>query len=343
LRNRLGTGREVTLADVAEYAGVSASTASRALNGRGELSEQTRAAVREAAAALRFEPSQLARSLRTRTTSTVGFVVPDVSSPFYAAALKGAQRTLEQSGFRVLLMDSGQTADGEVAALRTLLAHRVDGLLVSTVGIERDRFEALVGGRATPCVFFDSAVTGSGAGCVLLDNKAGIELLVDHVLSHGHRRVGLLAGSLRETSGRDRVDAFLAALRRHGISTPDEYIAGDRWTQANGDLATRWILTTDPRPTALISSSVELALGALLACRDLGVRIPDELALATFDDAYFAELLDPPLTAVAYDPADVGHRAAELLVEAIRDPDSGPRRITVEVALVPRRSCGCAR
>jgi DNA-binding LacI/PurR family transcriptional regulator len=337
----LGTGREVTLADVAEYAGVSASTASRALNGRGELSEETRAAVREAAAALHFEPSHLARSLRTRTTSTVGFVVPDVSSPFYAAALKGAQRTLEQSGFRVLLMDSGQAPDGEVAALRTLLAHRVDGLLVATVGLERERFDATLVGRATPCVFFDSTVDGTGAGSVLLDNKAGIELLVDHVLAHGHRRVGLLAGSLRETSGRDRVDAFLAALRRHGIATPDGYIAGDRWTQANGDLATRWILAADPPPTALISSSVELALGALLACRGLGVRIPDELAVATFDDAYFAELLDPPLTAVAYDPAEVGRRAAGLLVEAIRDPDFGPRRVTVDVALVPRRSCGC--
>jgi DNA-binding LacI/PurR family transcriptional regulator len=177
----------------------------------------------------------------------------------------------------------------------------------------------------------------------VLDDPADLAVLVDHVLAHGHRRVALLAGSLRETSGRERADAFLAALRRHGISTPDGYIAGDRWTQATGDLATRWILSTNPRPSALISSSVELALGALLACRDLGVRVPDDLALATFDDAYFAELLDPPLTAVAYDPADVGRRAAEVLVEAIRDPDSGPRRITVSVALVPRRSCGCAQ
>jgi len=338
----LGTGREATLADVAEYAGVSASTASRALNGRGELSEQTRAAVREAAAALQFEPSQLARSLRTRTTSTVGFVVPDVSSPFYAAALKGAQRTLEQSGFRVLLMDSGQAADGEVAALRTLLAHRVDGLLVSTVGLDRDRFVTLVAGRATPCVFFDSAVADTGAGTVLLDNEAGIDLLVEHMLEHGHRRVALLAGSLRETSGRDRLDAFVAALQRHGISTRQEYIAGDRWTQQNGDLATRRILGSNPPPTALISSSVELALGALLACRDLGVRIPDDLALATFDDAYFAELLDPPLTTVAYDPADVGRLAAQLLVGTIRDPESGPHKLTVGVELVLRRSCGCS-
>ena len=342
MRNRLGTGREVTLADVAEYAGVSASTASRALNGRGELSERTRAAVREAADALHFEPSHLARSLRTRTTSTVGFVVPDVSSPFYATALKGAQRTLEQAGFRVLLMDSGQEAEGEVAALRTLLAHRVDGLLVCTVGIERDRFDALVGGRATPCVFFDSAVGDTGAGTVLLDNEAGIDLLVDHVVEHGHRRIGLLAGSLKETSGRERVEAFRAALLRHGIAVDDRYIAGDRWTQENGDSATRRILATNPRPTALVSSSVELALGALLACRDLGVRIPDDLALATFDDAYFAELLDPPLTAVAYDPADVGGRAAEVLVEAIRKPGYGRRRLTVRVDLVTRRSCGCA-
>ena len=157
MRNRLRTGREVTLADVAEYAGVSASTASRALNGRGELSPETRAAVIEAADRLHFEPSQLARSLRTRTTSTIGFVVPDVSSPFYASALQGAQRTLGEAGYRVLLMDSGQSADGELAALRTLLAHRVDGLLVSTIGIERERFDSLVTRRGTPCVFFDSA------------------------------------------------------------------------------------------------------------------------------------------------------------------------------------------
>jgi LacI family transcriptional regulator len=342
LRNRLRTGREVTLADVAEYAGVSASTASRALNGRGELSPETRAAVIEAADRLHFEPSQLARSLRTRTTSTIGFVVPDVSSPFYASALQGAQRTLGEAGYRVLLMDSGQSADGELAALRTLLAHRVDGLLVSTIGIERERFDSLVTRRGTPCVFFDSAVEDSGEGSVLLDNAAGIELLVEHVLEHGHRQIGLLVGSIEETSGIERVRAFHEAARRHGLEVHPDHVAGERWTLENGRDATRRILASDPPPTAIVSSSVELALGALLACRELGVRIPDDLALATFDDAYFAELLDPPLTAVAYDPSVVGSRAASLLVEAIRDADAEPRNVTIPVALVTRRSCGCA-
>jgi LacI family transcriptional regulator len=342
LRNRLRTGRDVTLADVAEVAGVSASTASRALSGRGELSPVTRAAVIEAARQLQFEPSHLARSLRTQTTHTVGFVVPDVSSPFYAAALKGAQAVLEEAGYRVLLMDSEQAVDGEVEALRTLGAHRVDGLLVSTVGIGLDRFDGLVTRRGTPCVFFDSVLAGRGAGSVLLDNRAGIELLVDHLVGHGHSRIGLLTGSLHETSGSERRDAFLDATRRRGLAVHPEHVAGRRWSAEQGFAATLAVLQATPAPTALVASSVELALGALAAARKLGLRIPDELALATFDDAYFAELRDPPLTAVAYDPVVVGRRAAELLVGAMRDGDTNRRDERVAVELIRRRSCGCA-
>jgi LacI family transcriptional regulator len=342
LRNRLLSGRNVTLADVAEYAGVSASTASRALNGRGELSDQTRAAVLEAADVLQFEPSLLARSLRTRTTWTVGFVVPDVSSPFYATALKGAQAALEASGYRVMLMDSGQEPDGELAALRTLLNHQIDGLLLSTVGIPVEGFEELVARRGTPCVFFDSVLPGAGEGSVLLENADGIDRLVDHLVDHGHRRIGLLSGSLTETSGRERLDGFHAAMHRHGLDVPVGYVGGDRWSSAAGREATLTILATDPRPTAVISSSVELALGCMFACRERGLVIPDDLALATFDDAYFAELLDPPLTAVAYDPLQVGHAAAALLVDAMRDGPGDRRDLTVSVTLVKRRSCGCA-
>ncbi len=332
----------MTLADVAEYAGVSASTASRALNGRGELSDETRAAVIEAAGVLQFEPSLLARSLRTRTTWTVGFVVPDVSSPFYAAALKGAQAALEESGYRVMLMDSGQSADGELAALRTLLNHQIDGLLLSTVGIPVERFEELVARRATPCVFFDSVLQGAGDGSVLLDNGDGIDRLVDHLAGHGHTRIGLLAGSLEESSGSQRLDAFHAAMARHGHAVPEGYVRGDRWSTAAGCKAALQLLDADPRPTALVASSVELALGAMFACRERGLSIPGDLALATFDDAYFAELLEPPLTAVGYDPMEVGRIAATLLVEAMGETSGGRRDLTVPVTLVARRSCGCA-
>jgi DNA-binding LacI/PurR family transcriptional regulator len=340
LRNRLQNGGVVTLADVAKRAGVSASTASRALNGRGELSDETRAAVAEAARALQFQPSQLARSLRTSTTHTVGFVVPDVSSPFYAAALKGAQTTLHDAGYRTLLMDCEQSSEREIEALQTLLAHRVDGLLVSTVGLDREQFEQITGGRL-PCVFFDSSIVDTGDGSVILDNYAGIDLLVDHLVGHGHRRIGLLAGSPSETSGFERRAAFENAMARHAPDVAIAGIAGREWSLREGERATHELFKHEP--TALVSSSVELALGAMLACRETGRRVPDDVALATFDDAYFAELLDPPLTAVTYRPRDVGEAAANLLVEAMSDDEPLRRDLSFDVELVVRGSCGCGR
>jgi LacI family transcriptional regulator len=343
LRNRLTTEqtgrrrRSATLADVAASAGVSASTASRALNGRGELSASTRAAVQEAAERLGFQPSPLARSLRTRQTYTVGFVVPDVASPFYAASLKGAQSVLEAAGYRVLLMDSELSVEGELAALRTLVNHQVDGLLVATAGVGVEEFEELVGGSGTPCVFLDSVVEGAGAGAVTLENDQGIALLVEHLRDeHGHTRIALLAGSQQETSGTERLEAF---VRR--TSTPPELIRVCPWTVAAGTAATRELLALAPRPTAIVASSAELGLGCLAACRELGVRLPDELALVTFDDPYFGALLEPSLTAVAYDPAEVGRSSAALLVEAMADEDAERREVRVPVALVRRRSCGC--
>jgi LacI family transcriptional regulator len=329
-----------TLADVAASAGVSASTASRALNGRGELSAATRAAVHEAAARLHFQPSPLARSLRTRQTYTVGFVVPDVASPFYAACLKGAQGVLETAGYRVMLMDSDQSVDGELAALRTLVNHRVDGLLVATAGIGRDEFYDAVGAE-TPCVFLDSVLDGVGAGAVTLENAPGIDLLVEHLREHGHTRIALLAGSQLETSGTERLDAFVAAVKRTGADRSPELIRACSWTQEAGAEETRTLLALEPRPTAIVASSAELGLGCIAACRELGVSLPGELALATFDDPYFGALLEPSLTAVGYDAAEVGRSAAALLVEAMQDGEAERREVRVTVSLIRRRSCGC--
>src|SRR5207237_7137002 len=128
------------------------------------------------------------------------------------ASLKGAQSVLETAGYRVMLMDSELSVDGEIAALRTLVNHQVDGLLVATAGVEAGEFEELVGAAGTPCVFLDSVVDGAGAGSVTLENHAGIALLVEHLRDkHGHTRIALLAGSLQETSGVARLEAFVEA------------------------------------------------------------------------------------------------------------------------------------
>jgi DNA-binding LacI/PurR family transcriptional regulator len=176
---------------------------------------------------------------------------------------------------------------------------------------------------------------------VILDNERGISILVDHLVEHGHRRIGLLSGSLSETSGHERRDAFRKAMKRHAPRVTVAGIAGSRWAQEDGRESTLKLLARKTPPTAIVTASVELALGALLACRERGLRVPEDLAIATFDDAYFAELLDPPLTAVAYDPADVGQAAAAMLVEAMGEDEPKRRDLSIPVRLITRRSCGC--
>lgn len=341
MTTRGGFEGRATLADVARRAGVSPSTASRALNGLGQFTPETRAAVITAADELGFEPSPVARSLRTQRTHTIGFVVPDVSSPFYAAALRGAQRELEREGYRVMLMDSEQDAPRELAALRTLLTHQVDGLLVSTTGISTESFDSVLSGRRTPCVFFDTALEGVGDGVVLLDNHDGIRLLVQHLAGHGHRSIGVLAGPQRETSAIERLDAFREQAAAHGLERRRELIRVCRWTHESGREQTIDLLALKRPPTAIVTCSAELALGCLAACRERGVAVPDGLALACFDDPYVAPLLEPALTAISYEPTELGRVAASLLVERIRSDDGDRSEVRVPVRLVVRRSCGC--
>jgi LacI family transcriptional regulator len=333
--------RRVTLAEVAHRAGVSVTTASRTLNNRGEIAPATRQAVLDAASALNFQPSRLARSLRTQRTHTIGFVVPDVSSPFYAHALKGAQRFLERSGFHVLLMESDQEVAGEIAAIETLLSHQVDGLLLSTAGLTVEHFDEIVGDDGPPSAFFDGVLHGVGASSVVIDNRAGIELLVDHLHGHRHERIALIVGLQAETSSVERRDQFRLSMAKRGLSIDPEYERVCRWSVQSGHDEAAALLALPQPPTAVVAASAELALGCLAACRDRGVSIPDGLAMVAFDDPYFGALLEPPLTAAAYDAAEIGRRAAELLLESIEDPDTPPREIRIPVTLVQRRSCGC--
>jgi DNA-binding LacI/PurR family transcriptional regulator len=332
--------RKTTLADVAEQAGVSTSTASRALNGRGGLAPATRAAVEDAAARLNFQPSPLARSLRTQQTFAVGFVVPDVSSPFYAAALKGAQGRLEQAGYRVMLMDANLDVERELAAVETLLSHQVDGLLVASTGMPRSVFDGAVGAATTPAIFFDGVVEGTGEGAVTLDNEGGIALLVDHLVEHGHEKIALLAGSQRESAGAARMVAFHTAMAAHGISPAERHVKVCAWEIADGRRAGSELLADPEPPTAVLASSAELALGFMSAAAARGARVPDDVALVAFDDPYFGDLLEPSLTAVAYDPRLIGATAADLLVDAMRS-DTEVREVRIPVTLVRRHSCGC--
>ncbi len=329
------------MADVAQRAGVSTATASRALNGRGELAEHTRASVVAAAAALDFRPSRSARSLRTRRTSTVGLVVPSVAHTFYASLIKGAQAYLHDAGYRLILVDSGVEAESMAAAIETLRDHEVDGILVSSTPFGATRFNGLLGN--TPCVFLDEVVPGAGNGSVAIENAKGVALLVEHVAWHGHKRIAFLGGPTNNTASAERLGGFRDAMAERGLDSAPELYRSCDWSIKSGFAAALEMLSLADRPTAIVTASAELALGALAATRSLKLTIPKDVALAMFDDRYFAPLLEPSITAIAYDDVEMGRRGAEMLIGVIRQPADSRHESRLDVRLVPRRSCGCSR
>jgi LacI family transcriptional regulator len=329
----------IRLTDVARLAGVSTTTASRALNGRGELTPETRAAVLEAAAQLGFRPSPFAQLLRTRRSQTVGLIVPHVDHPFYASILQGAQSYLRKVQYRLILVDAGEDPDGVADAIETLLDHWVDGILIATTPFPASRFVELL--RGTPCVFIDETVPGVGVGSVTLDNQAGVSALVEHLAWHGYKRIGFLGGPPDRTDGRERLEGYYSAMTAHSLEVAPGLVRECEWNLRSGVEQTLMLLDGDLIPEAIAASSVELALGGLAACRSRGLRLPDDLAIASFDDTYFAPLLEPALTAISYDAPAIGSQSAELLINAIDSESPGYEEIRVGVHLVRRRSCGC--
>jgi LacI family transcriptional regulator len=295
---------------------------------------------------LGFQPNYLARSLRRGSTMAVGLVVPDVAIAFYARALKGAQEVLEASGYHVLVINTERTAQREADALRTLRAHQVDGLIIATSGGYHD--------IGVPVVFVDNVPIDVGAGAVALCNEEGVGVLVEHLAGHhGHERIayvgpppGVFPADIPSVhrTGRERLDGFRAAMGRAGRALPPEYVRTSdvALTDATASRITGELLSLERPPTAIVAGADTLAMGVLEGARRHGARVPGELALVSFDEPSYADLLDPPVTSLDRHDSQLGRRSAELLLAAMAGdgvPSAGVERVPLELRV--RRSCGC--
>jgi LacI family transcriptional regulator len=331
-----------TLVDVAREAGVSTATASRAMTGKGKVSQATRIRVQQTAALLEYQPSAAARSLRTRATRTIGFVVPDVSSIFYARALKGAQHRLAAAGYQVILMDADEQPDREEAAIRSLAARRVDGLIVCSSGGGGEVARSIARRHGLPLVFFDNVVDGIGDGRVTLANESGMRLLVGHLAQvHGHRRIGFLGGKATETSGSERLAGYRLGMLANGLPVDERWVRAGDWTVSAGQVETAALLDLVEPPTAIISVDAAMTLGALDQLRESGVRVPGEVAICCFDEPAGGALLDPPLTTLVSRDGEIGDLAASLVLRALEHTEAAPVDVRIPMELAIRRSCGC--
>jgi LacI family transcriptional regulator len=323
--------------DVAAAAGVSVATVSRVLNDHPSVSADARAHVLAAVADLGYRPNAVARSLRTDQTRTLGLVISDVLNPYFTALARAVEEEARALGYSVIIGNADERPDLQDHHVRNLLERRIDGLLVSpTDGGSPLMLDAVHAG--TPMVFVDRWIEGVDVPVVRSDGRDAVRELVAHLHRLGHRRLAIIAGPAATTTGRERVDAFREALGACGLALPDDYIGQGDFQAESGRRATERFLALAEPPEAVFAADNLMALGALDAVRARGMRVPDDIALAAFDDIPWFLHTDPPVTAIAQPTGELGRAAVRALVDRIEGRPA--RSVILPARLVVRESCG---
>jgi DNA-binding LacI/PurR family transcriptional regulator len=326
-----------TIRQVAEAAGVSIATVSRVLSGKGGVSDGLAEKVRQSATDLNFRPNRVARGLRRQHTQTIGVLVTDIQNPFFTSVLQSIECVLETSGYVLLLCNSDEQPGREKIHLATLQAEGVAGVIIAPTRSEPGRYQPVVD-NGTPMVLIDREVQDLRADCVTINNHDACVSAVNHLVSLGHTKIGLIAGPSYATTSATRKKGYLQALRDAGIGHTSDFIQAADYKQNGGYDAMGRLLKLADRPTAVIVLNNLMTLGALQAIHEQKLSVPGDIALLGFDDMPWAACLQPPLTVIAQPTYALGEAAAKLLVDRVQNPNLPIRKLMLEAALVVRAS-----
>jgi LacI family transcriptional regulator len=328
-----------TIHDVAQAAGVSVGTASRVLSGHPSTSADSRRRVQAAATELGYRPNARARSLRKAHTDTVGLLIPDVRNPFFADIAHNAERTALDHGLSTLLCNANESTQQQDRYLDLLYAQRVDGIIVAPQGDGSGALREIVDLKV-PTVFVDRTIAGIDVPSVTSDNRAGIAQAIEHLASLGHARMGLVSGPSQTSTGRERLDAFRAAVAAHGLDVDPRLVHPGDYQSIGGVCGARALLDLPHPPTAIIAADSLMTFGVLDALQERNDKVGEELSVIGYDDVVAYRWLTPQLTVVAHDPARMGSTAIDMLVDVLNGKHVEP--VVLESALIVRNSTGPA-
>ncbi|HEY0068466.1 MAG TPA: LacI family DNA-binding transcriptional regulator [Chloroflexia bacterium] len=332
-----------TLEEIARYAGVSRSTVSRVMNDHPNVDQETRARVRSVAESLNYQPNVAARSLAAGRTHILGLVIPmGVSAlftdPYFPLLIQGIASACNANEHSVMLWLAEPEYERRMIR-QVLQGGLIDGVILASALLDDPMLEALRK-RGLPFILVGRLPTDNEVSYVDVDNVNSAREIVAYLLRLGHRRVATISGPSNMIAGADRLQGYLLALRNRAITPDPALIVEADFTEEGGYIAMQRLVPHAPE--AVFVASDAMAVGALRALREAGLRVPEDIAIAGFDDIPFAARTDPPLTTVRQPIQRMGALAAETLIDMISHPQPQPRRIILPTELAIRESSGRA-
>ncbi len=328
--------RPVSIKDVARAAGVSHPTVSRALRGSPLVLPGTAQQIQRTAEAMGYKPSAVARSLVTQKSWTIGVVVASIADPFYGEVASGIEEVASANGYSVILANSPIDPAREVAVVRSLQEHRVDGILVTASRVG-ELYISISSEMRIPIVLINNQHDGEFVYSVSIDNVGGAFAATMHLIELGHKHIAYLGDSLGFQTDKERFAGYRKALARHGISFNKELAASSNGLPEESAEAVRELLSLKKPPTAIFCYNDMSALGAIEAARSKGLRVPEDLSIVGFDDVFFSRYLQPPLTTVRQPKQEMGRNAMNILLSLLAG-DAPKKQVCVHGELIVRSS-----
>jgi LacI family transcriptional regulator len=328
----------VTIADVAERAGVSKTTVSHVLSGKRPVAPATRERIEQVIEELGFRPNALARSLRMQRTQIVALILPDITNPYYPILARGLQDAMVEEGYHAFLCNTDGDKDQEAAFIADAVQRKVDGIVLASLYSRTQDVDAYIK-NGIIFVSLSSAIEHPEVDRVSSDNEQGAIYATRYLLERGHRRIGMIGSSLEQHPSSTRLAGYRRALEEAHIPFETVLFAQGDFTRAGGARAMCKLIEQAERPTAVFCANDLMAIGAMDAAHELGMRIPDDIAIVGYDDIEAASLVSPKLTTVLNPAYEKGKAAGQLLLERVQGKYKGPgRRVFIPPKFIKRES-----
>lgn len=330
---------KATIYDVAREAGVSIAAVSQVMNGKGKISEERRGEIIKIMERLNYQPSVIASALTGKKTYTLGLLVPDISNPFFAEIARAVEDQGHHMGYSLVICSSDNKDERVERYLNLLQQKSVDAMIIGTGMDNKDMLTPLME-RAIPIAMIAREMPDIDVHTVVVDDFVGGALSATHLLDLGHRRMAILAEHSKVSSSRERVRGFKSKLEEAGVHLPENSVRNCHYVVADGKREALELLdqSNPDRPTALFCCNDLLAIGALQAAKQLGLRVPEDLSVIGFDNTILASVTDPPLTTVAQPIEPMGKMVVDLLIQELKKESKAKQRVVMRPELIVRQS-----